>query len=747
VGKDFPRGLAATGLVAFALAALPLPAEERALAQVPSESGLQTEESEQPMLLQADEMIYDNQNNKVTAQSNVEIYYGSYTLTADKVTYDRGGNTLIAEGNVIINEPDGAVINADRITLTDDFRDAFIDSLRIVTLDDSRFVAARATRQAGETTVFEHAAYTACKVSPANLEAPPTWQIKASRIIHKKTEATIEYENPRLEMFGYPVAWAPWFKHADHTVNRKSGFLIPSFGTSDELGVTVETPYFFALAPNYDFTFSPVYTEKQGILWKGKWRHRTANGRYSIELAGIDQKDPKAGFSTSEDDFRGSIKTEGKFALNQYWKWGWDITAETDDTFRRFYNLDNILTTDRVSEVYLEGQRDRNYFSAQAFSFGGLLLTDRDISESKVHPVIDYNYIYGEPVLGGELSFDTNVLSFSGDDGTKSNRLITQMKWRRSFIDRRGQVLTPFFMARGDYYSVSDFEDPITGRVEEDDNIVRGMGNAGMEYRYPFVHHTSGGAHVVEPVGQIVARPRIGDQREIPRTDSLSLVFDDTLLFDTEKFSGYDRVQSGTRANVGVRYTFQRYRGGYMRAVFGQSYHLGGDNVFEEEFKDSGLDTTSSDYVGGLYIQPMGNFSFIAQSRFDEETLNVNRTDLATKTNVGPFGGSLVYANIEAQPASGIDKDREEIQGRGSTAIAKHWSLFGRIRYDIEGDQRIKNSLGLKYHDCCFALSLAYDERFIRDRDIEPDQRVMLRFEFKHLGAFDVDTSVTDAGF
>ena len=29
-------------------------------------------------------------------------------------------------------------------------------------------------------------------------------------------------------------------------------------------------------------------------------------------------------------DFRGSIKTEGKFALNPYWGWGWDILAETD---------------------------------------------------------------------------------------------------------------------------------------------------------------------------------------------------------------------------------------------------------------------------------------------------------------------------------------------------------------------------------------------------------------------------------
>ena len=36
-------------------------------------------DSSEPMLLQADEMIYDNENNRVTAKGNVEIYYGNYT--------------------------------------------------------------------------------------------------------------------------------------------------------------------------------------------------------------------------------------------------------------------------------------------------------------------------------------------------------------------------------------------------------------------------------------------------------------------------------------------------------------------------------------------------------------------------------------------------------------------------------------------------------------------------------------------
>ena len=130
-------------------------------------------DSSEPMLLQADELIYDNDNARVTAKGNVELYYGNYTLLADRVIYDRSANTLSAEGNVRIKDPDGAVITSDQITLTDDFRDGFIDALKLVTKDDTRIVAASASRQAGNVTVFEKGWFTPCKPCEENPEQGP----------------------------------------------------------------------------------------------------------------------------------------------------------------------------------------------------------------------------------------------------------------------------------------------------------------------------------------------------------------------------------------------------------------------------------------------------------------------------------------------------------------------------------------------------------------------------------------------
>ena len=709
-------------------------------------------DSSEPMLLQADEMIYDNENSKITAKGNVEIYYGNYTLLANRVVYDRGSNTLTAEGNVRIKDPDGAVITSDHITLTDDFRDGFIDALKLVTKDDTRIVASSASREAGNVTVFENAWFTPCKVCAENPSKPPTWRIRAGKITHKRDQAVITYKNAFFDFLGVPVIYVPWFQMADPTVKRKSGFLMPSYSHSKELGNTVQVPYYFALSDHYDFTFAPMYTENAGTLLFGDWRHRLASGAYSVELAGV--WDQGTADAPTDGNFRGSIKTAGKFALDPYWAWGWDIIAETDETFRRFYNLDSRLKTDRVSQIFLEGLHDRNYLATRFYNTQSLLFTDEPFSDATVFPIVDYDYIVNRPIIGGELSFNSNAMVFSNQDGINSNRLIVEANWRRQMIDGIGQVYTPFAQLRGDVYGIGGVNNHDTNGSEdlvthEPDNgaLLRGNAIGGIEYRYPFVATTGSVAHVIEPVGQIIARPAsVGDQQEIPNEDALSLVFDDTLLFDIDKFSGYDRIETGTRANAGVRYTAQFVSGAYARAVFGQSYQLAGENEYNTGFyQTSGLATDTSDYVGGLYIQASTSLAFSAQSRFDESTFDIRRTDLGTSARYGPARVKVNYAEVTGEPGLAQGDPREEIVAAAAMAITEDWSVLGNFRYDLETNQTITDGMGLRYQDDCFMVDVTYQRSFIRDQDIEPDQRFLVNFMLKYLGTYNLTTQAYDA--
>src|SRR5580704_878885 len=375
------------------------------------------------MLVQAKELHYDYSNQRVEAIGDVQIYYARTTLEANRVIYDQKSKRLRAEGNVRLTEADGRVTYGEIMELSDDYRDGFVDSLRLDGADRTRMAAATGERSGGNYEVFQNGVYTACEACKEDPKRPPRWQVKAARIIHDHNEKMIYFEDARIEFSGVPLAYMPYMSTPDPTVKRKSGFLMPLFGSSSVYGVAVETPYFWALAPDYDLTLSPRFTSRQGPLMQAEWRQRLEDGAYSFKAGGIYQLDrPEFAGQPGDRAFRGTIESSGKFNLSEKWVWGWDVVAPTDRAFYQDYgvfrfgpSLDLLKTqpTEGISQLYLAGRGDRSYFDARAIYFYGFSAADSQSQIPTIRPVVDYNYIFGQPVLGGELGFNTNATSLT----------------------------------------------------------------------------------------------------------------------------------------------------------------------------------------------------------------------------------------------------------------------------------------------------------------------------------------------
>ena len=225
---------------------------------------------QEQMLVRAEVINYDYTNERVSAIGNVQIYYGASTLEADKVIYDQKTKRLHAEGNVRLTQADGTVTYGEIMDLSDDFRDGFVDSLRLDGPEQTRFAAARADRSSGNYTVFQSGVYTACEPCKDDPRKPPKWQVKAARIIHDQGEKMMYFEDAALEFFGMPLAYLPYFSAPDPTVKRKTGVLVPSVSSSSVYGYAVTVPYYWALAPDYDFTFTPMITSQAGPAAAGR---------------------------------------------------------------------------------------------------------------------------------------------------------------------------------------------------------------------------------------------------------------------------------------------------------------------------------------------------------------------------------------------------------------------------------------------------------------------------------------------
>jgi LPS-assembly protein len=713
------------------------------------------------MLVQAVEVDYDYNNSRVSAVGNVQMFYNGTTVEADKVIYDQKTKRLHAEGNVRMTDADGKITYANLLDLSDDYRDGFVDSLRVDTADATRMAASRADRSSGNYTVFENGVYTACAPCKDDPKKPPLWQVKGARIIHDQNEKMLYFEDARLEFFGVPMAYLPYFSTPDPTVKRKTGFLMATPMQSSTFGYGVEVPFYWAIAPDYDATITPRYTTRQGLLMQGEFRQRLMDGAYQIRAYGIDQQDQNAfAGQPGQRQFRGGVETKGQFALNDKWVWGWDGVALTDYMFLSDYRLSQYkdpyasflnLPTEAISQLYLTGVGSRSFFDARTIYY--LSFSGNQTQVPVIHPVIDYSNVLNQAILGGEFSYKTNFTSLTRDqaqfdalntkvgaDGlslcaptsadpnarTPGNcllrgipgtytRLTAEADWRRSFTDSAGQIWTPFASVRADLIDASIGNQPGVSNFlpPGETQAVRVMPTVGLEYRYPFINVQPWGTTTIEPIAQIIVRPNESYAGKLPNEDAQSMVFDASNLFSVDKFSGYDRVEGGGRANVGAQATTQFDRGGSVNVLFGQSYQLFGLNSYAvadatNTGVDSGLATAKSDYVGRVSYSPNRTYTFTTRARFDEASLDVKRFEAEGRANFDRWSASLMYGDYAAQPDLGFLTRREGLLGSGSVKVATNWVMTGAARWDLVANNINQYVVGAGYVDDCFVLGVNY---------------------------------------
>ncbi|WP_269931591.1 LPS-assembly protein LptD [Aminobacter sp. HY435] len=778
------RLFAATALACLFAFAIPL--STPAAAQTIADLAPDVPEGTQ-MLLEADTLVYDNDASTVTAVGGVQIDYAGNRLVAQRVTYDRKTSRLVASGNVEIVDSSGTKINSQEIDITDDFADGFVNTLRLETVDKTYFAAESAKREGGILTTFNNGVYTACEPCEQKPDKAPIWRVKAQKIIWNGEKKTIRFENSNFEFFGFPIAFLPAFEIADPTVKRKSGFLMPSVTYKSELGVGVGIPYYFALSPTYDLTIKGTGFTKQGFLGEAEWRQRFNNGEYNLKIAGIHQQNPDKfdlntvdrGPAGDPNKLRGMVGTKGRFDLNPRWAFGWDVMVQSDKNFSRTYNIEGFQDSVHRSEVYLTGLNDRNYFDLRAMRFQvqeEALDSDPNSRADKqpwVLPSLDYAYIPDMPLAGGQLSFNVNTRVIQRDEldetltnlavpsstyrvpgiAGSSGRVTAEGEWKRTLITDGGLLVTPLmaFRADGSYLnadneSLNAINNMANNLGVQDDvrsSLFRYMATLGLELRWPVLFSSTSATHVLEPVAQVFARPSEGDigGLGIANEDAQSFVFDAASLFERDKFSGYDRMEGGTRANLGLRYSGSYGNGWTTNALVGQSYHLAGDNSFAapdlvNAGAYSGLETDTSDYVALAGIASPNGFSASVSGRFDERTFDVRRAEMKVGLDARPIAVSARYAYIEAQPLYGFSYDRHEVSLGATARFNDEWRVFGSGTYDIQNEILVNNGVGFAYDDECFTYMMTYSESRELDNRDDVSRKVGFNISFRTLGGF-----------
>lgn len=104
----------------------------------------------------------------------------------------------------------------------------------------------------------------------------PSWYIKANTVDIDFDENEGVARNGVLYFKDVPILASPYMTFPVKK-ERKSGFLMPTYGTTSKGGFDFSLPYYLNLAPNYDATIQPRYFSKRGLQMGGEFRYLGSN--------------------------------------------------------------------------------------------------------------------------------------------------------------------------------------------------------------------------------------------------------------------------------------------------------------------------------------------------------------------------------------------------------------------------------------------------------------------------------------
>lgn len=688
-----------------------------------------TQEGEPRASVSANELSYDEAEEVTTARGDVELVYEGRVLRADVVRYDIIADRVTAEGNVSIVETDGNVYFFDYTELTGDMKAGFAREATLLLADRSRASGELMTRENNVSTL-ERAIYTACDPCE-DPDAAPLWRLRAQRVTHDEADKTVYYRDVWLEAAGFPVFYTPYLSHPDPSVRRKSGVLPPSYGTSKDLGTQVTLPYYLVLDDQQDLLTSLRLTE-QGPILETEYRGLYADG--SLEVRGsLTNDDSQPG----NDRIRNHLAAKLEWNFDPTWRGGVDVNLASDDTYMRKYDYGDDAWL--VSEAYVEGFRRRTFARARGFYFQEMREDTDPGRVPVVLPELSYSHSSTPTDAGTWWTFDASALSLSRSEGTDTNRVSAEATWNYIHYGSLGDVTEFTAALRGDAYLMDAAEDPRYHDVDSG-TATRLIPTVGASWRLPFTRDNGWFREVLEPIASVYVSPRGQNKDEIPNEDSRDFEFDATNLFSRNRFTGWDRVENGPRANFGVRWAGYWPSGDSFTFLAGQSWHMHDDGFFQPE---SGLNDEFSDYVGRATVSISPYFNAAARVRLDREELSPKLTELTA------FGGLPILrlrANyLQAVGGTTVDDqfgDREEISLGASSRLSRYWTLIGGTTWDLaDKEEPISWYSGATYDDECFTFRATLAREYTEDRDYEGGFEAMFRVVFKSLGEINIGST------
>jgi len=347
-----------------------------------------------------------------------------------------------------------------------------------------------------------------------------------------------------------------------------------------------------------------------------------------------------------------------------------------------------------------------------------------------------------------------NLTVLTRDTGSDYTRGTAGLDYSKTWIAPGGIEVKPFANVRADYYSIEADEDVLP--MVDTNTFNRTLGQAGVDIRYPFLKAGESVSWVLEP--RIQVTQSFGDAKldEFEESGATSLILAEdagnadlsgALLWQSNKSSGFDFWQEGTRVDVGGSISADWGRRSSASLFVGQSFASGSsgqaiDGLSSENggfLLGSGLEGDQSDIVGEASLNLGNLFSTQTKLRYNEDTKSLTRIDSSARLGTKWVEANARYFRLNSasrQLVDTLDAPPEEISGTVRLNLTKNWSTSYQASRDLESDTTRRQVFGLRYRDDCTLIELLYTENKFNNDAIRDNNGFGIRVSLLTLGEF-----------
>ena len=693
------------------------------------------ENNDNDIKIYGDKLIYDQNLNKLKVLKNVEIkILDDYTLETELINYDIVKKEIVIETIANIFDNLGNKITANQTifsmknkllkinntkmfdilkneyhfdTAIVDFSSQEIigDGIKIDFFNNAFGNEQNDPRLRGNSiysdkneTIVKKGVFTTCKKQK---DKCPPWQFKAAEIKHNKNKKTIYYKNAWLEIYDKPIVYFPKFFHPDPTVNRQSGFLIPTIKSSSSHGDSISVPYFQVISDNKDITFSPQFFGNNEALFQNEFRQENKNSShisdFSLKKKGGASKSHFFSNTISNLNFKNFDSSELEV----------NVETTSNNTYLKSHNIKTEITNNSSllnSFLSLKANKEDLFLEARFESY-------EDLTKEKSSD----KYEYLLPSLELSKSFNNNLNLTS----TAYNKNYDTNIFEKVLTNNLKYSSNPKISSKG---IINKFSLLLKNVTTEGDNSqkyesdLRSHNYSSFMYDISYPMKNSGNKYDNFITGKASFMYSPNKNRNVQNLDRRINIKN---IYSQDRLGLSDSVEGGQSITLGGEYSLiNKNNKNLLKANIASVFR---DKSDESLPTKSTINNKGSDFIGSLLFEPNDNLKLDYNFSLDNDFSSTNYNLLKADFTVNKFVTSFEYLQENDEVGS-----ESYFSNNVKLGLTNSSSLKYMTRRNRKTDLTEYYNLIYEYKNDCLTAAIQYNKNYYSDKDLKPTEEIFL---------------------